>query len=301
MSRRRLLELLGERASAVGVRIEYGVQVGLSDVADADVVVAADGAGSRVRQDCGDAFGTEISEGANKYIWLGTSKVFDGFTFSLVRTDAGWVWFHGYAFDEGVSTCVVECSAATWRQLGFDRTDPQTGTARLSSMFEDSLDGHPLFNHNSSWLSFRTVTNARWHHANVVLAGDAAHTTHFTIGSGTRLAMEDSIALAEHLADDVPVATALTAYGQRRRAEIRQLQSEARFSARWFENIDRYLALDDEQLFTLLRERRSPLAARLPPRLYYQLHHATERSTALGRLRAWAGPRARAAYSRRFG
>ncbi len=301
MSRRRLLEVLAHRASAVGVRIEYGVPVGLSDVGDADVVVAADGAGSRVRHDCGDAFGTEISEGANKYIWLGTSKVFDAFTFSLVRTDAGWVWFHGYAFDEGLSTCVVECSSTTWAGLGFDRSGPEACTAQLSAMFEQSLDGHRLFNHNSSWLSFRTLTNARWHHANVVLAGDAAHTTHFTIGSGTRLAMEDSIALAEHLGGEATVAAALSAYEQQRRAEIRQLQSEARFSARWFENIDRYRGLDDQKFFALLRERRSPLAARLPPRWYYALHRATERSGALGRARAWVGPRARAAYSRRFG
>lgn len=301
IGRHRLLEILGRRASDVGVRIEYGTEVGLRDVSDADLIVAADGAGSRLRQQHSNLFGTDITDGANKYIWLGTSKVFDGFTFSLLNSDAGWIWFHGYAFNDSMSTCVVECSATTWAGLGFDRTDALTSTARLSTLFARSLDAHPLINRDSSWLTFRTVTNARWHHGNIVLAGDAAHTTHFTIGSGTRLALEDSISLARHLGAGASIPAALEAFEVQRRSEITQSQSEARFSARWFENIERYMDFNDEQLFTLLRERRSPLLARIPPRWYYGLHHATERFHFLGRLRRWAGPRARAAYSQRFG
>jgi 2-polyprenyl-6-methoxyphenol hydroxylase-like FAD-dependent oxidoreductase len=301
IGRHRLLEILARRASSVGVRIEYGTEVGLPDVSEADVIVAVDGAGSRLREQQSDRFGTDITDGANKYIWLGTSKVLDGFTFSLMNSDAGWIWFHGYAFSGDMSTCVVECSAATWAGLGFDRTDAQTSTATLSSLFTRFLDGHPLINRNSSWLNFRTVTNDRWHHDNIVLAGDAAHTTHFTIGSGTRLALEDSISLAQHLGTGASIPAALEAYELQRRSAIVQSQSEARFSARWFENIERYVEFNDEQLFTLLRERRSPLLARIPPRWYYELHHATERFDLLGRVRRWAGPRARAAYSRRFG
>jgi 2-polyprenyl-6-methoxyphenol hydroxylase-like FAD-dependent oxidoreductase len=301
IGRHRLLDILASRASNVGVQIEYGTEVRLPDVGDADVIVAAEGAGSRLRQEHSDRFGTDLTDGANKYIWLGTSKVFDGFTFSLINSDAGWIWFHGYAFSDDMSTCVVECSAATWAGLGFDRMDAQTSTARLSSLFTRSLGGHPLINRNSSWLNFRTVTNTRWHHDNIVLAGDAAHTTHFTIGSGTRLALQDSISLAKYLGASASISAALEAYELQRRSAILQLQSEARFSAQWFENIERYVQLNDQQLFTLLRERRSPLLAHIPPRWYYELNHATERFDLLGRARRWAGPRARAAYSRRFG
>ena len=301
IGRHRLLEILAGRASDVGVRIEYGSKVGLANITDAEAIVAADGAGSRLRQQHSNRFGTKIAEGANKYIWLGTSRVFDGFTFSLISSDAGWIWFHGYAFSGDMSTCVIECSAATWAGLGFDGADAETSAARLSLLFARSLDGHKLVNRNSSWLNFRTVTNARWHHDNIVLAGDSAHTTHFTIGSGTRLALEDSISLAKHLGGEASISAAFEAYEAQRRSAIVQSQSEARFSARWFENIERYVNVDDERLFTLLRERRSPLLARLPPRWYYELHHATERFGFLANVRRWAGPRARAAYSRRFG
>lgn len=301
IGRHRLLEILTKRASDIGVRIEYGAEIDLPDVTDADVIVAADGAGSRLRQRHRDELGTVITEGANKYIWLGTSKVFDGFTFSLVNTDAGWIWFHGYAFDDERSTCVIECSAATWAGLGFDRADAATSTVSLESLFARSLDGHRLINRNSSWLNFRTVTNARWCHDNIVLAGDAAHTTHFSIGSGTRLALEDSIALAKHLGAGPSIRSAFAAYEAERRSAIVQSQSEARFSALWFEHIERYVNLVDEQLLTLLRERRSPLLARIPPRWYYELHQATERFPFVGKVRRWVGPRARALYSRRFG
>jgi 2-polyprenyl-6-methoxyphenol hydroxylase-like FAD-dependent oxidoreductase len=172
---------------------------------------------------------------------------------------------------------------------------------KLATLFETSLGGEPLLNRDSTWHSFRTITNAHWHHENVVLAGDAAHTTHFTIGSGTRLAFEDAVSLARHLGSCASAPDAFTAYERERQAALVQPQSEARFSARWFENIERYVGLPDEQLFALLRERRSPLLARIPPRWYYEMHHASERFGMLGKLRERVGPKARSAYSRRFG
>jgi 2-polyprenyl-6-methoxyphenol hydroxylase-like FAD-dependent oxidoreductase len=302
IGRQRLLEILAERAVHAGVRVHFDHELGPDlEHVDADVVIAADGAGSRWRQARADCFGTEIVEGSNKYIWLGTAKVFDGFTFALVRTDAGWIWFHGYAFDDGMSTCVVECPATTWERLGFETMDADAAAVRLTDVFRGPLGGHALVNRNSSWCTFRTVTNTRWYDGNVVLAGDAAHTTHFTIGSGTRLALEDAAALARNLTHEARITPAFAAYERERQAAIRQSVSEARFSARWFEEIERYIGLPDDQFFTLLRERRSPLLARIPPRAYYRLHRASERSAWLAHLRNWAGPRARAAYSRRFG
>jgi anthraniloyl-CoA monooxygenase len=302
IGRHRLLQILSTRALEAGVRVEYGNDIERrEDLADADVIVAADGATSRLRESHTTSFGTAIADGANMYIWLGTPKLFDGFTFAIARTDSGWIWFHGYPFSDEMSTCVVECSPATWIGLAFDRLDPQVAMTKLSTLFATSLGGEPLLNRDSTWHNFRTVTNAHWYHENVVLAGDAAHTTHFTIGSGTRLAFEDAISLARHVHSCASIPDAFSAYERQRRAALAQPQSEARFSARWFENIERYAGLPDEQLFALLRERRSPLLARIPPRLYYELHHATERIDMIGKLRGRVGPTARSAYSRLFG
>jgi 2-polyprenyl-6-methoxyphenol hydroxylase-like FAD-dependent oxidoreductase len=302
IGRRRLLQVLSERASAVGVQLEYGREIARpSELPEADVIVAADGAGSQLRHAHASRFGTRIADGINPYIWLGTPRLFDGFTFSLVRTNSGWIWFHGYPFSSDLSTCVVECSPAAWADLGFDRLDVGTAVLRLSELFATSLDGQPLWTGDSTWGTFRTVTNTHWHHENVVLVGDAAHTTHFTIGSGTRLALGDAISLARHLQSHSDHDEAFNGYERERQAALVQPQSEASFSARWFESIDRYVDLPDDQLFTLLRERRSPLLARIPPRWYYGLHRATERFQTAERLRNWVGPRARSAYSRRFG
>jgi 2-polyprenyl-6-methoxyphenol hydroxylase-like FAD-dependent oxidoreductase len=148
------------------------------------------------------------------------------------------------------------------------------------------------------WLNFRTVTNERWHADNIVLMGDAAHTTHFTIGSGTRLALEDAISLAARLQDATSVAVALERYEKERRAALLRTQSDARLSARWFESVPRYIDLDPPQVFALLRERRSPLLPRVSPRIYYRLYRATQRNAVLQRLRRWAAPGVKALYSR---
>jgi hypothetical protein len=185
-------------------------------------VVACDGVNSRLRRHHPDGFGTRIDTGRNRYMWLGTTKVFDSFTFAFVRTPAGRVWCHAYGFDAGTSTFIVECQPETWAGLGFGRLGLDDSIRRLEQLFEAQLDGHRLVaqapaGDRTPWLGFRTVTNERWHHGRVVLAGDAAHTTHFTIGSGTKLAIEDAIGLAAALGDHRDLESALAAYEQRRK------------------------------------------------------------------------------------
>ena len=149
-------------------------------------------------------FQADVRLGGNKYLWLGTTKMFESFTYAFIHTDSGWVWAYGYGIGTGVSTFIVECSSETWSGLGFDALSPQDNLSLLEKLFERHLDDHPLLGQvqrgaSAGWLNFRTVTNRRWYDGNIVLAGDAAHTTHFTTGSGTALAIEDAIALAGNL------------------------------------------------------------------------------------------------------
>jgi 2-polyprenyl-6-methoxyphenol hydroxylase-like FAD-dependent oxidoreductase len=299
IGRRRLLEVLAARASALGVEMRFRSEVGdLSGFDDADLIVAADGAGSRLRRLHEHRFGTGVAVGRNKYIWLGTSKVFDVFTFAFVDTEAGWIWCHAYGFDGDTSTFIVECTPETWTGLGFDRLDDADTIALLERLFASQLDGHPLrANGAPRWLEFRTVTNEKWHHGNVVLIGDAAHTTHFTIGSGTKLALEDAVELAAQLQEGEELGSALEAYARERQRALLPVQTDARFSAQWFESVARYAGLRPERFFALLRERRSPLLPRIPPPAYYRLHQATHDVAALRRLRRWAAPRIKARYS----
>lgn len=303
VNRRLLLDILAGRARDLGVRIEFDHEVTPGQLPDADLIVACDGVSSRTRLDAG-TFQTGIDVGANKYIWLGTGKVFESFTFPFVRTDSGWVWAHAYGFDAQSSTFIVECSPRTWSGLGFDTMAPQDGLALLEKLFEHQLDGHRLAGDvrddvSPRWLNFRTVTNQRWYDGKVVLAGDAAHTAHFTIGSGTKLAIDDAIALAGSLRQHGELEPALAAYQEQRQSRLLQPQSEARLSAEWFESIPRYIDLQPRQFLTLLRARRSPLLPRLSPRLYYRLHQATEDVTVLRELRSQVGRKAAAISSRR--
>jgi 2-polyprenyl-6-methoxyphenol hydroxylase-like FAD-dependent oxidoreductase len=300
IGRRHLLEILSARARGLGVGVQFQQEVeDLSELADADLIVASDGAGSRVRELQRDRFGTSVTVGRNKYIWLGTSRVFDTFTFGFVETEAGWIWCHAYGFDRETSTFIVECSPATWTGLGFDRLGDGETLEALERLFASHLNGHPLLaNGPVRWLNFRTLTNERWHHGNLVVMGDAAHTTHFTIGSGTKLALEDALALAAELSDGASLASALEAYETKRRRALVPVQSDARFSAEWFESISRYASLEPQKLFALLRERRSPLLPRIPPAAYYRLHQATHNVAALRTLRRWVAPRVKALYGR---
>lgn len=296
IGRRRLLEILTQRALALGVRVRFESEV--EQRPDADLIVASDGVKSRTRELHRDHFETAVAVGRNKYIWLGTSRVFDTFTFAFVETEAGWIWCHAYGFDRDTSTFIVECSPETWTGLGFDRLGDDAAIARLEQLFASQLVGHPLrANGPVRWLNFRTLTNERWHHENLVLVGDAAHTTHFTIGSGTKLALEDALALAAELQDGSALEPALEAYERKRRHELAPAQCDARFSAQWFENLPRYAGLEPARLFALLRERRSPLLPRIPPPAYYRLHQATHDVAALRRLRRWAAPKIKSLYS----
>jgi 2-polyprenyl-6-methoxyphenol hydroxylase-like FAD-dependent oxidoreductase len=282
MSRQQLLDILAGRALDLGVDIEVEREIeDPTQLADADLVVACDGVNSRLRQLHEDQLETQVVAGRNQYVWLGTSKVFHAFTFAFVETEAGWIWFHAYGFSHDRSTCIVECSPETWAGLGFDRLDAEQSVRLLEEVFEQHLDGHPLMGHapgggRMPWRTFQTVSNQRWHHGRIVLVGDAAHSTHFTIGSGTKLALEDAILLARSLHERDGVESALQAYGKERRAALLLPQREARNSARWFETIPRYIQLQAPQFAVLLRQRRSFLLARIPPRAYYRLYRATE-------------------------
>ncbi|MGW4158044.1 FAD-dependent monooxygenase [Streptomyces sp. NPDC004788] len=308
VGRRTMLDLLADRARELGVRVEYEHAVDGPDapeLADADLVVAADGVNSVLREAHPDRFGAEVTSGRNHYVWLGTTKVFDSFSFAFKETEHGWIWCYAYGFSGEQSTCVVECAPDTWTGLGLDRTNEADSLRLLEKLFADLLDGEPLIGREqhgggapAQWLNFRTLTTRTWHHGNTVLLGDAAHTTHYSIGAGTTLALEDALALAAALragADDLPAA--LAAYGRRRRAELVSAQSAARYSAQWYENLPRYMRLEPAQMFALLGQRHSPLLPHIPPQLYYRLDHAAGRLESLRRLKRWLGPRlARAAH-----
>jgi 2-polyprenyl-6-methoxyphenol hydroxylase-like FAD-dependent oxidoreductase len=303
IGRQRLLDILADRATGLGVNIEFDLDVMTSSQLPAvDLIVACDGMNSRMRLEA-EGFKTDARLGVNKYLWLGTNKVFEAFTYAFVHTDSGWIWAYGYGIGAGLSTFIVECSAETWAGLGFDALSAQDSLSLLEKLFERQLDDRPLLGQlqpgtTAGWLNFRTVTNRLWHDGNMVLAGDAAHTTHFTIGSGTTLAIEDAIALAGNLQRHPGERKlALESYERQRKTALLRPQSDARFSARWFENISRYVDLEPHEFSALLHGRRSPLLPHLPPRLYYRLHQATEEVAVLGELRRRVGPKAKAIYS----
>ncbi|MFF9088390.1 FAD-dependent monooxygenase [Streptomyces sp. NPDC014991] len=299
IGRHRLLELLAGRARALGVRLEFESDIG-GPPAGADLVVAADGVHSALRTRHAGHFGTRITSGRNHYIWLGTTKVFDAFTFAFTETGHGWIWAYGYGYGGGRSTCVVECSPETFTGLGLDRADRAEGLVLLERLFAGILDGHPLIARpGASWLTFRTLTNRTWHRGNLVLLGDAAHTTHYSIGAGTTLALEDAMCLAGALKEHAALPDALAAYERRRQAELLSVQSAARYSAQWYENLPRYIHLPPHRMFALLGQRHSPLLPYVPPQLYYGLDRAAGRLEALRRLKRWLGPRAaRALHAR---
>jgi 2-polyprenyl-6-methoxyphenol hydroxylase-like FAD-dependent oxidoreductase len=266
-----------------------------SQLPEADLIVACDGMNSRIRLMVG-GFQTGVREGSNKYIWLGTDKVFESFTYSFVRTDSGWIWAYAYGIDTKSSTFIIECSTKTWAGLGFDNMPPHDHLSLLEKLFECHLDGHNLVGQaregaHVRWLNFRTVTNQRWHDGRIVLAGDAAHTTHFTIGLGTKLAIEDAIVLAENFQHHSTLQLAVQSYERQRQAALLQPQSDARLSAQWFENISRYIDLEPHQFSILLHGRQSPILPRLPPELYYQLYQATEKVAILRELRRRIAPK----------
>lgn len=289
MARQALLGILARRARALGVTIRYEHPVrDPTDVGAVDLLVAGDGVNSALRGQHQDAHGTVVTRRRNKYVWLGTTRVFDSFTFPFVETAGGWVWAHAYGYDPTGSTFIVEMSPETWTALSFDRSGTDATMRRLEDLFAPQLEGHRLRPQTGTegttpWLQFQQVTNACWHHGNVALMGDAAHTTHFTIGSGTRLALEDAMALAHALGAHPALGPALAAYGQRRAADLREVQRGARYSAQWFEDVPRYITQGGDRFARAMIARRSPLLARLPVNTYLGLSDAAAAVPVLSR------------------
>ncbi|WP_280477339.1 FAD-dependent monooxygenase [Nocardia asiatica] len=277
MGRAALLDVLSRRARDLGVDVQHGREVhDLSGFGDTDLVVASDGANSRVRQLDDHLFGTSVTLGENRYIWLGTDKIFTRFTFAFEHTPAGWIWFHAYPSVAGkISTCIVECQPRTWHGLGFDSLDNAANLRVLEDIFVRPLDGRSLISKTrgevARWSRFPEITNKIWYHDNVVLVGDAAHTTHFTIGSGTRLAIVDAVVLAQNLYEHAEVADALENYDAQRRAALRPIQAAARTSMAWFEHADRYLDRGAVQFAYAMAARHGP---QMPWR--YQRHLLTQ-------------------------
>jgi anthraniloyl-CoA monooxygenase len=256
IGRKRLLQILQERARALGIALHFNAECDPADPKwqDYDLVIAADGANSRFRDASADAFKVDIDVRSNKFVWLGTSKAFDAFTFAFEETEHGWIWAHAYRFAPDCSTFIVECSEDTWRSFGFDRMSQDESIAACEQLFAKYLDGHRLQSNAShlvgsaAWLNFRRIKCDNWAVGNVILLGDAAHTAHFSIGSGTKLALEDSIKLAEVLnRPGLSRDAALFEYQAERNLEVLKLQNSARNSTEWFETLDRYLHFEPLQ------------------------------------------------------
>ncbi|MEI5677299.1 MULTISPECIES: bifunctional salicylyl-CoA 5-hydroxylase/oxidoreductase [unclassified Mesorhizobium] len=255
IGRKQLLMLLQERARELGVELRF--QTNVESVAayaeEYDLVVAADGLNSKARSEFAAEFEPDIDVRACKFVWLGTHQKFgDAFTFIFEETEHGWVWAHAYQFDNDTATFIVECSAETWEKFGFGEMSQEESIALCQRIFAKHLDGHALMtnaNHirGSAWLSFPRVLCKRWSYKNIALLGDAAATAHFSIGSGTKLALESAAALAELVHTEKTLEQAFARYEDERRIQVLRLQSAARNSLEWFEEVERYFDLDPVQ------------------------------------------------------
>jgi anthraniloyl-CoA monooxygenase len=254
IGRQRLLNILQTRARELGVELRFETEVqSPDDYKDYDLIVGADGVNSRVRAAHADIFQPDIDVRACKYVWLGTRQKFDdAFTFIFEQTEHGWIWAHAYQFDAEAATFIVECSEATWRKAGFDRMTGQESIVACEKIFARYLNGNGLLSNakhlrGSAWLNFNRVLCQRWSTGKIVLLGDAAATAHFSVGSGTKLAMESGIALAHFVHSEPGLAQAFARYEDERRLEVLRLQNSARNSTEWFEDVERYLHLDPVQ------------------------------------------------------
>lgn len=250
IARARLLNILQRHAAEAGAHLHFETEI-RNDAAlsSCDLVVVCDGASGSLRR---DAFGSSVAFGECRYVWLGSTLQLDAFSFFFARTEHGWFAAHAYPHAADASTVIVECREETWRAHGLHEADTARTLAFCEALFADDLRGHRLQANvarpgANDWQRFARVENERWYDGNVVLLGDAAHTAHFSIGSGTKLAMEDAIALCDALAKAPDLADALASYESERRGEALRLQHAADNSARWFENVARYAALPPEQ------------------------------------------------------
>ncbi|MGW8066365.1 bifunctional salicylyl-CoA 5-hydroxylase/oxidoreductase [Streptomyces ziwulingensis] len=259
LGRRRLLEILHDRCHALGVDLRFHTEAPPPGrlARTYDLVVAADGVHSTTRGTYADVFGPRLTRHRCRYIWLAAGFALDAFRFEIAETEHGVMQLHGYPYAADASTVIVEMREEVWRAAGFDGPDPRASAERCAEIFADALGGRPLKSHRSAWTTFRTVVNDRWSHGNVVLLGDAAHTAHFSIGSGTKLAVEDALALAACLEEQPTLPGALAAYEAERRPVVASTQRAARASLEWFEDLPRYLGRPPRQFaFNLLTRSR---------------------------------------------
>ncbi|UWR51772.1 bifunctional salicylyl-CoA 5-hydroxylase/oxidoreductase [Phaeobacter inhibens] len=256
IGRKAMLVILQERARELGVDLQFETEVGpaASYQAEYDLVVACDGLNSRVRSEFAEHFKPNVDVRPCKFIWLGTKQKFDdAFTFIFEKTQHGWMWIHAYQFDADTATVIVECSAQTWENWGFEAMSKDEILRTCEEIFADHLGGHALISNadhlrgSAVWINFPRVLCETWHHENVVLLGDASATAHFSIGSGTRLAFDSAIALAEFITTEPTLEQAFVRYQEERRLDVLRLQSAARNSLEWFEEVERYLDMDPVQ------------------------------------------------------
>ena len=256
IGRKKLLVLLQDRARELGVEMRFETEVGSAEDyrREFDVVVASDGLNSRTRAQYAKTFQPETDQRLCQFVWLGTRQKFsDAFTFIFEETEHGWVWAHAYQFDDDTATFIIECSQDTFDKFGFGEMSQQDSIKICEDIFKNHLQGHSLMTNathirGSAWLRFPRVLCKKWYHENIVLLGDASATAHFSIGSGTKLALESAVALAEHIHSEDNLQNAFERYQEDRLLEVLRLQSAARNSLEWFEQVERYLALDPVQL-----------------------------------------------------
>ena len=248
-SRKTLLQLLQQRCIEEGVNLHFEQNVDdLNKYKDSDVIVACDGIGSQIRTKYSQEFGTKIELKKNRFVWLGSTKPLDAFTYFFRNTPYGMIVAHSYQYEKGMSTWIFECSDTTWKNAGFEIENEQDTIAKIAELFKEELDGHPLISNKSHWRKFPAITNDKWHFENIVLLGDAKATAHYSIGSGTKLAMECAIGLADAVIEfpnDIPQA--FDKYEKTRRNRVEIIQYAANVSLDWFENMDRNSKHDFQQ------------------------------------------------------
>ena len=241
-SRKTLLQLLQQRCLEEGVNLHFEQNVDdLNQFADSDIIVACDGIGSQIRTKFASEFGTKIELKKNRFVWLGSTKPLDAFTYFFRNTEHGLMVAHSYQYEEGMSTWIFECSDETWHKFNFEITNEEDTISKIAEIFKDEIDGHSLITNKSHWRQFPHVTNENWYYKNIVLLGDAKATAHYSIGSGTKLAMDSAIGLFDALmANPNDVQAAFQNYDKSRRNTVEMIQYAALVSLDWFENMDRH-------------------------------------------------------------
>jgi 2-polyprenyl-6-methoxyphenol hydroxylase-like FAD-dependent oxidoreductase len=245
IGRLELLKLLQARVRSAGVTARYETTIDSIDrFAGYDLIIAADGLNSIVRRQFEKEFGASVTHSSNKFAWYGTTKTFATLSQTFVTAERGTFNAHHYRYSPTMSTFLVECDAATWQAYGFEDKSIEQSQAICEKVFADTLDGHRLISNKSVWRNFPWIWNERWSHRNMVLIGDALHTAHFSIGSGTRLAIEDAIALTKALESEAGIPAALARYERERKPVVQKLVTAARTSAAWYEHFPEHMKLD---------------------------------------------------------